>query len=155
MKKSAAMPNCKGPSILCRNCVALPHCTLLHRNCDDTALRCRMKVKFILTWNVVTCGRKQSIYRSAPQRNCGVVWTDLNNVPPALCAISRNPMAIVLLFLLHIDLKMVWLCWYCSVIVSTGITHGYKILSHPLATYQQLFSVQNYTDVIHIRQFNT
>ena len=34
-------------------CVALPHCTRLHRNYDVTALRCRMKVKFILTWNAV------------------------------------------------------------------------------------------------------
>ena len=42
-----------GPFILHRNCVALPHCTLLHRNCDVTALRCRMKVKFISTWNAV------------------------------------------------------------------------------------------------------
>ena len=25
----------------------------LHRNCDVTELRCRMKVKFILTWNAV------------------------------------------------------------------------------------------------------
>ena len=30
-------------------CVALPHCTFLHRNCDVTVLGCRMKVKFILT----------------------------------------------------------------------------------------------------------
>ena len=33
--------------------IALPHCILLHRNCDFTALQCRMKVKFILTWNAV------------------------------------------------------------------------------------------------------
>ena len=39
----------KGPFILHHNCVALPHCTLLHTNCDVTALRCRMKVKLILT----------------------------------------------------------------------------------------------------------
>ena len=44
--------NTEGPFILRLNCVALPHCTLLHRNCDVTALRCLMKVKFILTWNV-------------------------------------------------------------------------------------------------------
>ena len=31
----------------------LSHCTLLHRTCDDTALQCRIKVKFILTWNAV------------------------------------------------------------------------------------------------------
>ena len=43
----------KGPFILRCNCVALPHCNLLHRNCDVTALRCRMKIKFILTWNAV------------------------------------------------------------------------------------------------------
>ena len=43
----------KCPVILYRNCVALPHSTLLHRNCDVTALWCRMKVKFILTWNAV------------------------------------------------------------------------------------------------------
>ena len=50
----------KGPFILGRNCVALPHCTLLHRNCDVTALRCRMKVHFNLKCGeaVVTCGRK-------------------------------------------------------------------------------------------------
>ena len=29
----------------------LPHRTLLHKNCGVTALQCRMKVKFILTWN--------------------------------------------------------------------------------------------------------
>ena len=51
-----------------RNCVALPHCTLLHRNCDVIALQCRMKVKLIFTWNAVklrwlAAGRKQSIYR--------------------------------------------------------------------------------------------
>ena len=39
----------KGPFILRPNWVALPHCTLLDRNCDITALRCRMKVNFILT----------------------------------------------------------------------------------------------------------
>ena len=43
----------KGPFILHRNCVALQHCTALHRNCDVTALWCHMKVKFILTWNAV------------------------------------------------------------------------------------------------------
>ena len=32
-------------------CVAARHCTLLHRNCDVVALRCRIKVKFILTCN--------------------------------------------------------------------------------------------------------
>ena len=30
--------------IQCRNCVALPLCTILHRNCNVTALRCRTKV---------------------------------------------------------------------------------------------------------------
>ena len=39
-----------GNSNIC-NRVALPHCTQLRRNCD-TALRCRMKVNLILTWNV-------------------------------------------------------------------------------------------------------
>ena len=34
-----------GPFTLHRNCVGLPHCTFLHRNCDVFALRCRMKVK--------------------------------------------------------------------------------------------------------------
>ena len=43
----------KGLFILRRNCVALSHCTLLHRNCDVTVLRSRMKVEFILTWNAV------------------------------------------------------------------------------------------------------
>ena len=43
----------KGPFILRCNCVALPHYTLLHRNCDVTPLQYRMKVKFILTWNAV------------------------------------------------------------------------------------------------------
>ena len=46
----------KDPFILHCNCVALPHCILLRRNCDVTALRCRMKVKFILTWNGVKLG---------------------------------------------------------------------------------------------------
>ena len=43
--------SCYTAIVLCW--VALPHCTILHRNCDVTALRCRMKVKFILTWNAV------------------------------------------------------------------------------------------------------
>ena len=43
----------KGPFILRRNCTVLPHCTALHRNCNVTALRCRIKVKFILTQNAV------------------------------------------------------------------------------------------------------
>ena len=38
----------KGPFILHCNCIVL-----LHRNCDVTALLCRIKVKFILTRNVV------------------------------------------------------------------------------------------------------
>ena len=38
---------------LCRNCVALSYCILLHRNCYVTALRCHMKDKLILTWNAV------------------------------------------------------------------------------------------------------
>ena len=44
-----------GPLILHHNCVALPHCNLLHRSCDvtSTVLQFRMKVKFILTWNAV------------------------------------------------------------------------------------------------------
>ena len=41
-----------GNSNIC-NCVALPHCTLLQRICNVTALRCRMKVKFILARNAV------------------------------------------------------------------------------------------------------
>ena len=41
-----------GNSNIC-NCVVLPYCTLLHRNCNVTALHCHMKVKFILTWYVV------------------------------------------------------------------------------------------------------
>ena len=44
-------------------------------SCDVTALRCRMKVKFILTWNAVTLDR-DVINISAPQRNCCVVWMD-------------------------------------------------------------------------------
>ena len=43
----------KGPFILRCNCTVLPHCTALHRNCNVTALRCRIKVKFILTQNAV------------------------------------------------------------------------------------------------------
>ena len=71
----------KGPFILRHNCVSLSHCTciLLHRNCDVTALRCRMKVKFILTWHAVTLRwlAQKVINKSAPLRNCGVAWTDL------------------------------------------------------------------------------
>ena len=43
----------KGPFILQHNRVVLMHCTLLHRNWDVTALRCRMEVKFIWTSNLV------------------------------------------------------------------------------------------------------
>ena len=50
---SVTVKKLKGPFILRCNCVALPQCTLLHRNCDVTALWCRMKVNFILTWNAV------------------------------------------------------------------------------------------------------
>ena len=34
----------QGQFILRRNCLALPHCTILHRNCDYIALQCSMKV---------------------------------------------------------------------------------------------------------------
>ena len=37
------------PFTLHRNCVALPHCIALHRNCGITALQCGMTVRFILT----------------------------------------------------------------------------------------------------------
>ena len=51
--KKVSLSRGKGLFILRRSCVKLPHCTVLHKNCDDTELRCRMKVKFILTCNAV------------------------------------------------------------------------------------------------------
>ena len=54
-KRCFVIPLCT--FILCSNCVALLHCTLLHRNCDVkywcSWTWCCMKVKFILTWNAV------------------------------------------------------------------------------------------------------
>ena len=51
-----------------------------NNSCDVTVFRCRMKVQVILTWNAaMTCGR-DIIDILAPQRNCGIVWTDLK--PP-------------------------------------------------------------------------
>ena len=49
----------QGPFILCRNRGALPHCdcTLLHKNCNVTALRCCKKVKFILVGKSPTLGK--------------------------------------------------------------------------------------------------
>ena len=52
-KKVHMLSRYKGPFILHSNSVELQHCTLLHGNCNVTALPCRMKVKFILTWK---CG---------------------------------------------------------------------------------------------------
>ena len=65
--------------ILCRNCVVLPHCTVLHRNCDVTALRCRVKVKLILTEMQWSCGDlpQKIIDISVWQRNSSVVRPDL------------------------------------------------------------------------------
>ena len=71
----------KGPFILRRNCVALLHCTLLHRNCDATAVRRPMKVTFILTWTAVKLwwlAAESNWHISAPQCNCSVVWMDFN-----------------------------------------------------------------------------
>ena len=48
--------NPKRPTKLRRNCIALLHSTFLHRNCNVTALQCRIKVEFILTWNWVMLG---------------------------------------------------------------------------------------------------
>ena len=52
----------KGPFILHRNCVELSHCILLHRNCDVTALQCRMKVNSF--WlEILWCDRYIGIWR--------------------------------------------------------------------------------------------
>ena len=55
---------------------AIALCCCTAHLCDVTALWCRMKVWFILTWNAVTCCR-DVIDLSAPQHNCGVGWTGL------------------------------------------------------------------------------
>ena len=48
--------------IPCRNCVALLHCSVLHRNCDVTALGCRTKVTIYFNFKcadaAVTGGRR-------------------------------------------------------------------------------------------------
>ena len=63
----------KVPFILRRHCVALPCCTFLHRNCDVTVLRSRMKVEFIITWNEVLvrwlATESNSYIGTATQRN--------------------------------------------------------------------------------------
>ena len=62
--------------ILHHNYVALPHCTLLHRSCDVTALRCCIKVKFILTWNAVKLrwlvAESNRYIDTATQLRCGM-----------------------------------------------------------------------------------
>ena len=75
-----------GPFILCRNCVVLPHCTLLHRNCDVTALilLCCMKVKFILTWNAVM------LWWLAAESNWYNVKKELNFDPVALQNLKKR-----------------------------------------------------------------
>ena len=61
------------------NSVALLHSTLI---CNVTALRCRMKVKFILNKRygdaAVIFGR-DIIDILAPKSDCGVIWMDLNS----------------------------------------------------------------------------
>ena len=56
--------HCKGPFIQCCKC------TLLLKNCDVTALQCRMKVKFILTLQcgdaAVTCDNKTANTADSP-----------------------------------------------------------------------------------------
>ena len=72
----------KGPFILRSNCVALQHCTLLHRNCNVAALWCGMKVisfQLEMRW---CCGDlwQKLVDISTPQCNCGVVWMDITPV---------------------------------------------------------------------------
>ena len=77
----------KGSFILCCKWVALPHCTLLHRNCHVTALRCQRKVKLILTWNVVMLW-----WLVAESNRCISTATQLEMllIPHALCWSSRK-----------------------------------------------------------------
>ena len=67
---------------LSKLCCVITHCTLLHRNCDVTALRCYMEVKLILT-----CNTKKLWWLAAEsnqyvisQHNCSVLWMDLYNL---------------------------------------------------------------------------
>ena len=67
---------CKGPFILHRSVL---RCRTAH-SYNITSLWCRIKVKFVYnltcSYAVVTDGR-DVVNISVPQRNCGVVWTDL------------------------------------------------------------------------------
>ena len=77
-----------GPFILCRNCVALPQCNVLHRNCDVTALWCHMKVKLILIWNDVMLqwlAAESNQYTSTTTQ-----WNVRMNRPLGTLTIKRN-----------------------------------------------------------------
>ena len=69
------LDNTKGPFRLHGNCIALPHCSVLHRNCDVAALWCHLEVEFILTWNAV---KLQWLAAESNRYTDIAIWTDLN-----------------------------------------------------------------------------
>ena len=93
---SNGLYNFIGPFILLHNCVLLPHCTLLHRNCDVTALPCRMKVKLILTWSAVNlwwlAAESNWYIGTATQLRCSMTRQKLTvtSMPILLDALSKT-----------------------------------------------------------------
>ena len=78
-----------GLFILRRNYVALPHCSLLHRTCEDTELWYHMKATFISPWNAVKLRQlaQKVIYK--PWSRIGHFWLYIQKFDiPMICAMN-------------------------------------------------------------------